>query len=600
MQTEGSLSDVAAVPWAQLLADLGWPAAQRGLAQGGLTGDLTLQSHWRISGGGATAPQLQFDMGRQHGDLTALNNPTEGQPNTSTDALPALPLGITQASLRVRSEGDTLSALLSWDSTRAGQVEADLHSPWPPNPPTPGGGWLPSVQAPLRGGVQARLPDLRVWSRLAPPGWRLGGELALDAQISGTLGQPDWRGTLTADRLALRSVVEGMAFGNGQLRASLNGDRMDITRLTFEGAGGATAGGTLSLTGSAVWGTPGAAGRSAEASLTLQAQATRLRVSARADRRLSLSGQATATLAQGLLKLRGQLTADQALFVLPDESAPSLGDDVVVRLGQSAPPPPPPPAMRTDVDVQIDLGDQFEVKGQGLQTRLSGQLRVSSPPLSDTFHVVGEVRTVNGSYRAYGQPLRIDDGVLRFSGPYDDPSLSILALRGLATPGSTGTPSRNATDNQQVGVKISGSARAPRVQLYANPDLPDSEKLSWLVLGRPASGVGAETAVLQQAALALLGRNGKGSDATLASALGLDDISLRGNTTTSTSGTTTESTALTLGKRISNNLYVAYEHSLASATGAVSLFYDVSRRFTVRAQAGQNSALDLIFTVPHD
>jgi translocation and assembly module TamB len=30
------------------------------------------------------------------------------------------------------------------------------------------------------------------------------------------------------------------------------------------------------------------------------------------------------------------------------------------------------------------------------------------------------------------------------------------------------------------------------------------------------------------------------------------------------------------------------------------VFYDLSQRFTVRAQAGQQSAVDLIFTVPYD
>jgi translocation and assembly module TamB len=326
-----------------------------------------------------------------------------------------------------------------------------------------------------------------------------------------------------------------------------------------------------------------------------------LRVSARADRRLTVSGQANAELSQGLLTLRGKLKADQAQFVLPDETAPSLGTDVVVRMARAAPPSPASPPMRTDLVLHIDLGPQFEVQGQGLQTRLSGELAITSPPRSDGFRVVGEVRAVNGTYRAYGQPLRIEDGVLRFSGPYDDPGLDVLALRGKATPGGNARFSGNTADNQQVGVKITGSARAPRVALYANPELPDSEKLAWLVLGRPASGVGAETAVLQQAALALLADSrGRGMDANLATALGLDDISLRGDTTQSSDGSTSQTTALTLGKRLSHKLYVTYEQSLNSTLGAVNLFYDVSRRLTVRAQAGHESALDLILTLQHD
>jgi translocation and assembly module TamB len=45
---------------------------------------------------------------------------------------------------------------------------------------------------------------------------------------------------------------------------------------------------------------------------------------------------------------------------------------------------------------------------------------------------------------------------------------------------------------------------------------------------------------------------------------------------------------------------VAYEQSLNTALGAVNVFYDVSRHLTVRAQAGHESALDLIFTLQRD
>jgi translocation and assembly module TamB len=143
---------------------------------------------------------------------------------------------------------------------------------------------------------------------------------------------------------------------------------------------------------------------------------------------------------------------------------------------------------------------------------------------------------------------------------------------------------------------VSGSARNPHLQLYAEPELPDSEKLAWLVLGRPASGAGAEAAAMQQAAMALLGSQIRGMEGGLAQALGLDEVSLAQEAGTATN----PGTAVTLGKRLSSRLYVAYEHSLSSAAGALNLFYDVSRRLTVRAQVGGTNALDLIFTLPHD
>ena len=65
--------------------------------------------------------------------------------------------------------------------------------------------------------------------------------------------------------------------------------------------------------------------------LQLEAQSEQLRVSVRADRRLTVSGKVLAQLQGQGLQLRGSLRADQASFVLPDETTPRLGDDVVVR-----------------------------------------------------------------------------------------------------------------------------------------------------------------------------------------------------------------------------------------------------------------------------
>ncbi|HEY5581504.1 MAG TPA: translocation/assembly module TamB domain-containing protein, partial [Rhodoferax sp.] len=152
---------------------------------------------------------------------------------------------------------------------------------------------------------------------------------------------------------------------------------------------------------------------------------------------------------------------------------------------------------------------------------------------------------------------------------------------------------------QRVGVQISGTALSPVVRLYAEPDLPESEKLAWLVLGRSGASGGAETAMLQQAALALLGGNEKGISSGLAQALRLDELSVSGGAS-STNGSSTGGATVTLGKRVSQDFYVAYERSLAGTLGTLSIFYDLSRRFTLRAQTGEKSAVDLIFTLRYD
>ena len=64
---------------------------------------------------------------------------------------------------------------------------------------------------------------------------------------------------------------------------------------------------------------------------------------------------------------------------------------------------------------------------------------------------------------------------------------------------------------------------------------------------------------MQQAALALLGSNGKNLSASLTQALGLDELSFRGN---ANSNGTDSAASVTLGKRLSSDFYVAYESSL--------------------------------------
>ncbi|MDP2000426.1 MAG: translocation/assembly module TamB domain-containing protein, partial [Rhodoferax sp.] len=392
--------------------------------------------------------------------------------------------------------------------------------------------------------------------------------------------------------LAMRSVVDGIDFSQGTLRASLQGQQLTIDQFTLQGAGGAS-GGLLSATGSVEWLTP--AGPTATAAsrvrMDIEATAKALRLSARADRRLVVSGTLSAKLNDAKLAIGGTLKADSALFILPEDTAPRLGDDVLVRVpdkGQSSPAtatkasaaPPKDAQIAPDVAITLDLGPDFLVRGRGLSTRLAGNLTLRSAGANPVPSLTGSLRTVRGTYKAYGQQLDIDRGVLRFYGPIDNPALEILAIR--------------PNLQQRVGVQISGTALSPVVRLYADPDLPDAEKLAWLVVGRSGASGGAESALLQQAAMALLGGSGGGLTGNLASAIGLDEISFSGGLT----GTTGAS--VTLGKRVSRDFYMAYERSLAGTLGTLYIFYDLSRRLTLRAQTGEQSAVDLIFTIRYD
>ncbi|CAN7365429.1 translocation/assembly module TamB domain-containing protein [Acidovorax sp. LjRoot117] len=637
LQTQGTLQGLP-MAWVDALGMGGTPAAagrptQPLLARMGLASTLVLDGQWNLDT--TSTLRASASLRRASGDLrilagdptavTAVQSSGQGAGAGATTVIateatstPAAgtPAGVRQAEVSIDVEGDALRARLAWASDRAGEIDASASTRL-----TLAGGsagtdlaaitW--AADAPLAGTLRARLPDVGVWSALAPPGWRVRGTLDASATLSGTRDAPRWAGTLGADELAVRSVVDGVDLQGGRLRATLSGNQLDITEFRLQGGRGSGAriagfsgnrtaapqdGGTLTGSGRITWGQAGN-GMSGIA-MAMQAEAKALQVLVRADRQISVSGELKAQLQQGQISLRGKLTTDRATIILPDESAPSLGSDVVVRSAakdkedqakaqaaaranqvaaqaETAKPP--------DIAITLNLGRDFALHGHGITTRLTGEVDIRSSAVAGAPpRVTGEVRTEEGRYRAWGQMLDVETGLIRFNGPYNNPSLDILALR--------------PNISVRAGVQVTGSAQAPRVRLYSDPELPDAEKLSWVVLGRNAAAGGAEAAVLQQAALALLGRGGGGNNtaANIANRVGLDEIGFKGPG----SGEDATGAALTFGKRLSKDLYVTYERSLSGTLGTLYIFYDLSRRLTLRGQTGEKSAVDLIYTVKYD
>ncbi|HEV8209395.1 MAG TPA: translocation/assembly module TamB domain-containing protein, partial [Vicinamibacterales bacterium] len=237
-----------------------------------------------------------------------------------------------------------------------------------------------------------------------------------------------------------------------------------------------------------------------------------------------------------------------------------------------------PVERKVALDLRVDMGEQLRVRGHGLDTGLRGELRLKSP--GGRLAVDGTLRAVGGTYQAYGQKLVIDRGILAFAGPVENPRLDIEATR----------PNLDV----RVGALITGTALAPRVRLFSEPDMSDIDKLSWLITGHASeAGDAATTALLQQAALALLAGEGPGVTDRVVKSLGFDQIGVRQGQTPGDN----KDTIVTLGKQISQRWYVGYERGLNATAGSWQLIYRIARRVSVRAQAGEDNAIDLHWTL---
>jgi translocation and assembly module TamB len=302
------------------------------------------------------------------------------------------------------------------------------------------------------------------------------------------------------------------------------------------------------------------------------------------DRRVDVSGRAQLRLDAKKIALQGAFRVDDGLVDLGRGEAPELSKDVRVVDG---PTPGRPTAQASaarrsarpvDLDLRVDLGRNLRVRGKGIDTLLAGDVRITAP--GGQLALDGTVRTEKGTYEAYGEKLRIERGQVVFVGPVANPRLDIRAVRA-------------DLRDVEVGVAITGTAQDPRVRLFSTPEMSELDRLSWLTMGRSSSGLASDqSALLQRAAMALLaGQRGGGGGEGLAKRIGLDAVSVKRGE----SGGLSDA-VVSLGKQVSERFYVGYAQSLDATGGSWELLYKVARRFTVRVQTGEATAVDLIMT----
>jgi len=542
LDLSGELEPLAVAPLlARLQPDIGWG------------GDLALAG--RIEVHAAERLDAEIELARSGGDLRIADETGSAQP---------LDIGELRLAFSAHDGvwrfAQGLAGRQIGEMAGAQVVRTDARARWP------------AADAPLDGVLQMHVANLGAWGVWVPPGWRLGGNLRVSASLGGRFGAPQLRGRMEGSELSVRNVLQGVGLSDGELSASLEGEVARVQRLSFKGGDG-----RLDLSGEARLGeTPSA---------TLQLVADHFRLLGRIDRRVVTSGQAKLQLERNRLQLDGRFTVDEALIDFSKANAPSLDSDVtVVRAaapGNGAASSPrataqalPAPLRNAQVDLTVSLGDKLHIRGRGLDAQLRGELRLSTPGGRPALN--GTVRTASGSYVAYAQRLVIERGELVFTGAPENPRLDILAIR----------PNLDV----RVGVAVTGPLQNVQVRLYSEPEMPEMDKLSWLLLGRPSEGLGRnDTALLQRAAVALLAGEEQAPTDQLLHQLGLTDFSVR------QSDSDTRESIVSLGRQLSQRWYVGYERSVNATNGSWQLIYRIAQRFTVRAQSGADNSLDFIW-----
>jgi len=524
---------------------------------------LTLRGQWDL----AATPRLNgtFSVAREAGDLYTLESLPDATLNPG--------FGLATLKLDGTLREDALDAHAEMQSLRVGAAHATLRL-------------TPAVDA-ARGylaqdtlldfsfdGELASLRPLQPWLGTTAT---IDGTATLRATGGGTLGAPQLAGTLVADRMRIDAPQFGISLGDGRLRAHLVDRSIVLDEMQFTGGDGRfVASGTLGGT---------SPGEVASGSTQIVWRAEKFRVFNRPDMRFVVGGNGKLAIVKRRLAISGAVNIEDGHLEYQRSPPGRLGSDVIVK-GR-----PEPDAGNADLrdlplalDVDVDLGQHLTFVGEGLDTGLTGRVRVTTGT-DGALQGRGTIRAVNGTYYAFGQKLSIDRGVLIFDGPLTNPALDIVALR------------RNLA--VEAGVAVTGTARLPTVAITSNPPVPQNEALAWLVTGQGLSSAGsASFGAWSAASAALLSRGGKPLTTQVAQTIGLDDITIQNTGPNTTGGV--RSQVFVFGKRITDRLTLGFEQGISLASGALRLEYALTRALTVRVEAGPVSGIGLAYRFAFD
>ena len=456
-------------------------------------------------------------------------------------------------------------------------------------------GWELAPGAPLNALVTAEHTNLASLAPWLGPDSRIAGRLDASVKVDGTSAEPRVSGTARATGLALREPQTGFEIEKGDIAVRLAGKSLAIERFSavapWHPSEGARArirrleippeGGKFAAEGSI-----DLAGRRGAIRITLD----KVPVTQLNTRFIALSGETRLEAGEKELLVSGALKADAGWIGALDTPPPSPSEDIVVV--RAAKPPADEEEGRREpirLDLKLNAGDNLYFSGRGLDTRLAGEVHVTGTPGAG-MRAVGSIRTAGGNYDGYGQKLSIERGVLTFQGPLDNPRLNVLALR-------KGLP-------VEAGVEVLGTTTRPRVRLVSVPDVPEPEKLSWLVLGRGAADASlGDSAVMLAAARALLGNN-TGSD--FSKKFGIDEIKvgradqgvlgvLPQSTVAGRTGSASAAEVVSVGKRLTRDVSLTYEQGMADAEGTLKVAWRITRQFQLLARAGYLPGLDAVY-----
>lgn len=408
-------------------------------------------------------------------------------------------------------------------------------------------GW--DANAPLNGELYLNMSRLYWLELFSPDIVRPTGLIEGHVSLRGTRGTPSLGGDAKLSNFKGEFPALGLTFdqGSGSFVAQPDGS----ARITAQANSGK---GTLYIDGGLSW-------FGDAQPLQLHIHGENVLLSNTPELRIVANPNLDFTLAAAAMQLRGTVHVPEADLDLERlDRGTSVSEDVVVLDPAD---PEEGPSSPLDMDLTVSLGDNVRMAGFGLKGGLSGKMQVWSRPGREM--TANGALEVSGRYKAYGQDLTITRGNLNWNfNPVSDPRINIRAERRVG--------------DVTAGIDVTGRAQSPRVDVWSDPAMSQSEALAFLVLGRSLTGASSDQTQQVNAASAALSAGSGLLASQLGARLGLDDAGVSQSRALGGS-------VIGFGKFISPKLYVGYGVSLVGSGSVITLKYLLRRGFDIEVES---------------
>lgn len=467
-------------------------------------------------------------------------------------------LHVTQLAVKAQADEALATARIDAALEDGGTLTADARIPWRANEEPAG-----SLH------IKAHLPDLSGLAALSSQVTAVAGRLDADLDLAGGPHALHAEGTARLEDGAFTLVRTGTRMRN--VSADLKGTNQGIS---FQAQASDADGGRLAATGAVTRQASGWA-------LASRVEGDKFRALDIPEARVTVSPDLTVDVQDYTVRVKGSVTVPSAQLKPPDFSGAVAPTPDLVVVGREQ--PAATPRWKTYADVEVRLGDNVHFTGYGLTARIGGGVRLNDTPGKITTGS-GELNVRDGSYKAYGQVLTIERGRLLFSGgAVDNPGLDIRATR--------------TTGLVVAGLLVTGTLRNPKLQIFSDPPMSQSNALAYLLFGHGIQQTsGSEQSTFNQAASALGIAGGTYVVRSVGKHVGVQTVSVEN---ASPYNTGSNQASLFLGRYLSPRVYVSYGIGLYAPINLFRVRYELSRHWAIEAESGTISGADILYNIEH-